>query len=213
MQRIAGAIDHREAQHCSWERGIAQDYSLYRNLVVVVSDPREGALRHPQMFDIVGVQLPAHLRFLGERSWLRRAWLAAEQHSISTIDVLAADRDDALGEPVKSLHQCLGLAVVTQEKIDHYVRRQLLEAGAMRGQIVPIAVNSPDRFWKQRLGFAAMEHRHVMALLDEGFDREWSDEASAANDENPHYASFNATSIVASGSSSDNGASSNGTAP
>ena len=115
-----------------------------------------------------------------------RAWFASEQHTVSTIHVLAAYRHHVRRQASEGLHQRRSLPVVAEDKVDYNIRRQLFENRTMLRQVIPVSMNPANRFRKRGLGFAAMKHRHFVPLFDERFDHERPDKSGTADDENPH---------------------------
>jgi hypothetical protein len=166
--------------------GVAEDHSLDRDLIVIFRHPGEDRLLTPQVIAIVGVELGSQLGILGDRQLLQRSRRLLQQDFIGPVDILAADGDDASRQAAEKIHQSAGLLFIAQQEIDYDIGRDLFELGAVPGELIPVADDSPHRIWQNRSSITAMNYSHVMPLPDQIANHEGPDKARPANDQNLH---------------------------
>jgi hypothetical protein len=186
VPRIAWPVDHRQPQHCPREFGVAQDSALHRDLVVLLVQPREDLLHHPHLRHRIRVQLRAKRGILPQRQWLERVLLAPMHHVHGAVDVHARRDDDATRVAAKDVHERGGLTAGAQDQVDDDVRHEGAECAGAFGQVVSVAANGAGALRKRLRALGPLEHRDVVAAVDEARDDESPDEAGAADNENAH---------------------------
>jgi hypothetical protein len=102
-------IHHRQAKDRAWQLGVTEDGPFHGNLVVVVVEPAEHVLKERNLRRRIRRVLRAERRVFRERYRLERALLEPMEHAARTVDVHAAERDDACRDPAHDGHELLRL--------------------------------------------------------------------------------------------------------
>lgn len=139
------------------------------------------------------------------------------QNSRGAVHVAAAERDYPLSGAPKNIHGGLGLGAAGENKVDHDFGREVAKLAAGHSQVAPISQDLVNAVRQVVLGWPwpseirtterpmnpvpPMSRSRIFLTISKGRQDQY------------FPAFFSAASMVASGSSSDNGASSSGTAP
>ena len=153
-----------------------------RDLIVLLSHPREHGLLSAKELPIVGVQLRSQFRLFCDWQLLQRTRRLPQQYFVSPVHVLAADSDHACRQATDAVHQRLSLPVIAQQEVEYNIGREAFDVRAMRREVVPVTHDAPYGVRQHRLGIPAMKHRNIMTLPDQIPDHERSDKPGSSND-------------------------------
>jgi hypothetical protein len=169
---VAGAVDDGEAQHRAGQLRLAEHRAFDEDLLVVVEAPPAAAIREEPL---------AQGRVLGQRQRLGRAQLAAMQPPVGPVHVHAAERYDATGLATERAHQRRCFALGVGARIEDDIGRESVQV--TDGVFDPLAVAVDVANVRRQVGLmlAAVEHRHVVAELDQPLHGQRADEPRASD--------------------------------
>ncbi len=172
MVVIAWAVHERQAQHGAREGRDAHNRLLHEDVVVV--------LRVRERVDI-GIPRRAQRCVLSQGHVVGWPRLQVLQSPIGAIHVHAAQHDDPPRDPRERRHDRLRVALGVGDSIQHNVGREALEVGGVIREALAVAVQVSNGRQVDKLGFATVKHRHVMAHRMQARDRRRANKLRAAD--------------------------------
>src|SRR5262249_1129884 len=186
VERISGTGDHWQTQDGSGNPGVVHDGFFDCDLVVAIIQPAEDALHHAHGFWWIELPNGAQGRVFRQRQGFESAGLYPMEYAPRTIDVHAADDDNAQWEVMERVDQLTCLLSGTQNEVYDHVWGELLDFFSVVGKRIPIGANTQNTIGNSRGGGTAMQNRHLLTGIGQFADQERADETVAANEENSH---------------------------
>src|SRR5215467_4988693 len=106
VQRITRPVDHWQSQNGSGKLRIAKHRPLHWNFVVLVVNPSEHALQSLEHWRRIGLRFFTETGLFSEWKWLQRTGFTAVQHTAGTINIHAAQNDNAAFPRWKTATSC-----------------------------------------------------------------------------------------------------------
>src|SRR5579884_798836 len=127
---IMRPVDHRETQNRSGKRRIAQHHTLDQNLVVVIG-PFARCILYSRLLSSEGIQIFSQWRIFCNDSRINRASFFFIDTPECLVDILAAERYNAVGHTTKDIHYLSRILLYHGNHIQHHLWRYLLQFGCL----------------------------------------------------------------------------------
>jgi hypothetical protein len=126
-----------------------------------------------------------HSRIFIERQLLQ-AGLKSIKEAPGTVDIHAAEGNDASGNAAEGIEQLGGLRARAEDKVDDGIEFFARELLTILGQAIAVADDLLNACWNTAI--AAMENCYLMSGLLKVLDNKWTDKAGASDKKNFHVA-------------------------
>src|SRR5215469_12889700 len=108
-----------------------------------IVNPSEHALQSLEHWRRIGLRLFTETGIFSEWKWLQRTGFTAVQHTAGTINIHAAQNDNAARDAAKCVHQLPGLCGGAEDDVDDHLRLELAQRGRIFPQVVAVASDGP----------------------------------------------------------------------